>query len=61
MEPSVLLTPWFWVGLSLVAAAGVGAWLAGHSRSTPAKSGRVGGRPETRHERAEYLDDPWIR
>ena len=58
---SILLSPWFWVGLSIVAAAIAGAWFASHSTPPPALSGRVGGRPETHHDHSEYADDSYQR
>ena len=55
---NLLTAPWFWVGLSIVIAAIALAWLASHAKPEPLTSSPPGGRPETHHDRAEYLDDP---
>ena len=54
---SLLLTPWFWVGLAAVVAAFTLGWFAGHSRPAPTASARLGARPETKHDHAEFVDD----
>lgn len=60
---SILLTPWFWVGFSILVCVIAMAWSG--NRSAPSPRGPVGpgGRrpPDTKHEHGEYVDDPYIR
>lgn len=58
---SLLTAPWFWVGLSIVAAAIAVAWLASHAAPAPIRTGPPPGRPETKHDHAEFADDPYLR
>ena len=58
---SLLTTPWFWVGLSIAAAAIAVAWLSSHSASPPDRTVGAPGRPETRHDHAEFKDDAYLR
>ena len=60
---SVLLTPWFWVGMAILACVIAMAWST--NRSAPTPRGRLdeGGRrpPDTKHEHGEYADEPFLR
>jgi hypothetical protein len=57
----LLTTPWFWVGLSVVAAAISLAWLASHGSPAPLRTARPPGRSDTRRDRSEFKDDPYLR
>jgi hypothetical protein len=58
---ALLTAPWFWIGLSIVAAAVSLAWLTSHGASTPIRTARVPGRSDTRRDHAEFKDDAYLR
>ena len=53
----MLTAPWFWVGLSIVAAAIALAWLSSHPKPEPITTASPGARPETKHDHGEFVDD----
>lgn len=58
----MLLTPWFWVGMAILACVIVMAWTT--NRSAPSPRGPIGPSgtrpPDTKHEHGEYVDDPYL-